>query len=77
MLDNNSGFTDIEKVVFKNYNIIKQNSILENSWWLYDEIYKVNDKYELQVLLQNKNRDFIEIIILAENIEFYKDKNKI
>ncbi|URZ01684.1 DUF4085 family protein [Clostridium felsineum] len=74
--DNNSKFTNIEKVIFKNYNIIKQDRSLENSWWIYDEIYKVNDKYELHVLLQNKNKDFIEFTSLTEYIEFYKDKNK-
>ncbi|WP_250944656.1 hypothetical protein [Clostridium felsineum] len=30
--DNNSKFTNIEKVIFKNYNIIKQDGSLENSW---------------------------------------------
>lgn len=69
-LDNKGGFTNINEVVFMNYKIIKQDGLLENSWWLYDEIYKVNDKYELHVLLQNKNMDLIEFVISVEHITF-------
>ena len=75
LLDNKGGFTDINEVTFENYNIIKQDGLLENSWWLYDEIYKVNDKYELHVLFQNKNMDLIEFIISVENIAFNSNKN--
>ena len=68
-------FTDINEVTFENYNIIKQDGLLENSWWLYDEIYKVNDKYELHVLFENKNMDLIEFIISVEHIAFNSNKN--
>jgi len=76
LLDNSHVFTDIDEVVFENYSIIKQEGLLENSRWLYNEIYKVNDKYELRVLLQNKNMDLIEFIILFEHIAFNSNKNK-
>lgn len=68
--DNSGGFTDIDEVKFENYNIIKQDASLKNSWWLYEEIYKVNGKYELHVLLQNENMDLVEFIISAERISF-------
>lgn len=74
LLDNTGGFTDINEVVFENYNIIKQDGLLENSWWLYNEIYKVNDKCELHVLLYN-NMDLIEFIISFEHIAFNSSKN--
>ena len=35
-LDNTGGFTDINEVIFENYNIIKQDNLLQDSWWLYD-----------------------------------------
>jgi len=73
-LDNKGGFTNIDEVAFVNYNIIKQEGILANSWWLYDEIYKVNNKYEVHVLLQNKNMDLIEFIILVEHIDFKSNR---
>jgi len=76
IIDNSRVFTDIDEVVFENYNIIKQEGLLENSWWLYNEIYKVNDKYELHILLQNRNSDLIELIISFENIAFNSNKNK-
>lgn len=70
LFDNSGGFTDIDEVIFENYKVIKQDGLLQNTWWLYDEIYKVNDKYELHVLLQNKNMDLLEFIIYFENIVF-------
>lgn len=30
--------------------IIKQDGLLKNSWWFYDEIYKVNDKYDYLIV---------------------------
>lgn len=72
--DNTGGFTDINEVIFENYSIIKQDNLLEDSWWLYDEIYKVNDKYELHVLLQNKNMDLNDFIISVDNIVFNRNK---
>lgn len=73
-LDNIGGFTDINEVIFENYNIIKQDRLLEDSWWLYDEIYKVNDKYELHVLLMNKNKELNDFIILLDNIVFNRNR---
>jgi hypothetical protein len=68
--DNSGGFTDIDQINFKSYKIIKQDGFLINSWWLYEEIYKTNDKYELHVLLQNENMNIEEITISAEHISF-------
>ncbi|MFD3157975.1 DUF4085 family protein [Haloimpatiens sp. FM7330] len=70
LFDNFGGFTDICEMRFENYKILKQDGLLQNSWWLYDEIYKSNGKYELQVLLENKNSDLLEFNISAEYIFF-------
>lgn len=70
LFDNSGGFTNINEMQLENYNIIKQDALLQNSWWLYDEIYKINSKYELHVLLQNLNGDLIEFIVSAEYIYF-------
>lgn len=72
--DNSGGFTDIYEVQFDNYKIIKQDDLLKDSWWLYDEIYITNGKYELQVLLQNKNRNLVEFSVSAEHISFKRNQ---
>jgi hypothetical protein len=74
--DNSGGFTDIYEVEFDNYKIINQDDLLKDSWWLYDEIYITNGKYELQVLLQNKNRNLVEFSVSAEHISFKRNKKK-
>lgn len=70
LFDNLGGFTNVTKMHLDNYEIIQQDALLQNSWWLYDEIYKTNGKYELHVLLQNGNMGLIEFIVSAENISF-------
>lgn len=72
LLDISGGFTNIDEVTFENYNIIKQDGLLEDSWWLYEEVYKVNDKYEFHVLLQNSKMGLIDFIISADQVSFKK-----
>lgn len=76
LFDNSGGFTNINEIQFENYNIIKQDDILQGSWWIYDEVYKVDDNYELHVLLQNKNKDLIEFVVSFEQISFKRNEEK-
>lgn len=64
-LNNSGGFTNIAKIVFKDYNIFKQEDNINEAWWLYDEIYFKENKYELQILLDKVGTGLIEL-----NIEF-------
>lgn len=57
-----------------NFNISKQDDLFEDSWWLYEEVYKVNDKYEFRVLLLNRTKGLIDFIISAEQIFFKSNK---
>ncbi len=74
LFDNSGGFTNITTMHLKNYEIVKQDALLQNSWWLYHEIYKTNGKYELHVLLLNKDKGLseglIEFTVSAEHISF-------
>lgn len=76
LFDNSGGFTDIYEIQFENYKIIKQDALLQNAWWIYDEIYKTNGKYELQVLLQNKDMNLVEFSVSAEHIYFKKNQER-
>jgi hypothetical protein len=74
LLDNSGGFTNIDEITFENFKIIKQDALLEDSWWLYEEVYKVNDIYEFHVLLQNKKMGLIDFIISADQVSFKVNK---
>lgn len=50
-IDNEGAFTEINNIVFKSAEIVKQEGPIEKSWWLYNEIYKVDGKYEIHFLL--------------------------
>ena len=55
---------------------MKQDGLLEDSWWLYEELYKVHDKYEFHVLLENREMGLMDFIISAEQILFKSNKNR-
>ncbi|MBD7971394.1 DUF4085 family protein [Paenibacillus gallinarum] len=73
-LDNSGGFTDIDEVAFNNFTIIKQEGSLDDSWWLYEELYRVDDKYEFHVLLQDNKRCLIDFIFSADQVTFKRNK---
>jgi len=75
LIDNSGGFTNFDEVIFENFSILKQDGSLEDSWWLYEEVYKVHDTYEVHVLLQNRDMGLIDFIISAEQIIFKSNKN--
>lgn len=61
-------------IIFKN-TIVKHNSSIEEEYWLYDEVYKKQDKYEIHILLSKS-----DIIIMCEDAyisinskNYYKD----
>jgi hypothetical protein len=63
-LDNSGGFTTISQIIFKNCSILKKDTPLHGAWWLYNEIYKTNDGYEIHVLLlKNELIDFINNLL--------------
>jgi len=65
-LDNEPGFTDKTKIVFKDYNIILDENIKETHW-LYNEVYKNKNRYEVHILTA-VNDCLKELIIECENI---------
>lgn len=67
-LDNSGGFTSISQIILKNCSIIKQDEHLNGAWWLYDEIYKINDGYEIHVLLSKKK--LVDFVFTVTNIEY-------
>ncbi|WP_313799016.1 DUF4085 family protein [Cytobacillus sp.] len=73
-IDYTGGFTNIDEVTFENCTIIKQDDCLEGSWWLYEEIYQVNDKYEFHILLQNSKMGLTDFIISADQVSFKSNK---
>lgn len=64
-VDSTGGFIEKNNIIFKNASLVSGN-ICEDYYWLYDEIYKDNDKYEVHVLTSLE--DFSEFIILCDDI---------
>lgn len=62
------GYTNIKQVIFKNCLIIKQDTSLRGAWWLYNEIYKTGEGFEIHILLQKK--ELIDFIVSVTDVEY-------
>ena len=67
-LNNIGGFTNVNTVTFKNFETIKQEGNLGNYWWLYNELYKNGNKYEVHILLCDENHNLKDLILICDNI---------
>ncbi|MGQ8871172.1 DUF4085 family protein [Paenibacillus sp. TSA_86.1] len=52
--DNRGGFTDIHKLTLTAPEILKQEGEMVGSHWLYEELYRIDNGYELHVLLDGE-----------------------
>lgn len=64
------GYSNVNKVVFRNACILEQEEA-SGSRWIYDEIYVVKEGYEFHVLVQNDVKSSY-ITIVAEDVDFFK-----
>jgi hypothetical protein len=62
------GDINISGIIFKDYTIIKKDKPIRGAYWLYDEIYKRGDGYEIHILLWAKKP--LELTIYVMNVEF-------
>lgn len=65
-LDTSGGFTDNNKITFKDAKIIKQEKPLEGSYWLYEELYIIQGGYEAHILFAAE--DIHELTISCKDI---------
>lgn len=70
-LDSTAGFIKIKNIVFDNYTVIKEEFDFTNAWCLYEELYLVDDEYELHIMLA-KNSKLGYFTIRAKDIIFNK-----
>lgn len=72
-LDGSNSFTDVKSIIFSNYTILEENMNFINGYCLYEEIYIVDNQYELHLLIdvpKNNKPDLGNFTIKAENIVF-------
>lgn len=66
-LDTNGGFTDLNYITLVAPEILRQDEHIAGSSWLYDELYRVKDGYEMHVLLSGA-AGLQELIVWCEDI---------
>lgn len=71
-LDNTGAFTDVTTVVFKSARILKQECNLKNCWWLYEELYKIDNRYEVHILLRDEDGELKDLILICDDIVLKK-----
>lgn len=45
------GFGDVKRIIFDKYTVLEEEMNFINGWWLYEEIYIVDNNYELHILI--------------------------
>lgn len=61
---------NLTKIEFINAVILEQDQAVERCWWIYREIYKMNNGYELHVLLQNPEMESVYLTIGFQDVVF-------
>ena len=67
-LDCTEGYGDIKKVIFNNYSIQKEDINFINRWWLYEEIYIIDNQYELHIMTSGSREGVAYLTIRADEI---------
>lgn len=69
-LDNSGGFTDINKIIYRNGKII-ENNLEESSYWIYDEMYILDEGYEFHIGISSSNEyEYDYITLTATDVDF-------
>lgn len=70
-IDSDGGYVKISKLVLNNAPITQHIENLVGAIWLYNEVYQVDEKYELHMLLLTKNWGRLEeMTVLIDNVEY-------
>ena len=64
--DTLGGFTNINKLTLVAPEIIKQDGGILGTYWLYQELYRIDNRYELHVLFDGENMP--ELIVRCTDI---------
>ena len=71
MVDNSGGFTNATKVIFRKAEVLCRECPLRGAWWLYNELYKTDDGYELHAMVQKK--ELVYFTVKCADIEVLYD----
>ena len=69
----NNCLVDIKQIIFKNYDIIKEEDNICQSVWLYNEVYIKDNGYEIHILLENIKGKLIDFIVGTEDVIYMKE----
>ncbi|MBB6021138.1 hypothetical protein HNR77_002231 [Paenibacillus sp. JGP012] len=64
--DSRGGFTEFSKLTLKAAKILKQEGAVVGKYWLYEELYQIDNEYELHVLLNGEPMS--ELIVRCTDI---------
>ena len=66
--DSKGGFCSINKLTFVNAEIMTKNMELRDVFWLYDEVYIQEDRYEMHILFWAKNDELTDMAIAFDDV---------
>lgn len=72
LLDSSGGFTEENRLIFHDAIIIQEDKAVDGCWWIYEELYKTQDGYEVHMMFADETNSFIELTIIAKSITIDK-----
>ncbi len=66
IFDNDGGFTDYDKIIFKSAEITKMSGKIIGAYWLYEEVYRCGEGYEIHILFSKE--ELSELIIKCSDV---------
>jgi hypothetical protein len=66
--DSSYGFNNNNRIVFHDAFIVKEDRAINGTWWIYEEIYKKSDGYEVHMLFADDHDSKIELTIESKDI---------
>ncbi|PRY82864.1 DUF4085 family protein [Alkalibacterium olivapovliticus] len=73
LLDTSGGFTDFNEITFVASKIIKQKGQIVGSICLYEELYRIEDGYEVHMLFTGDGEGMPELIVQCQDILIEKN----
>ena len=72
LLDTSGGFTEDNKIIFRDAKIIKEDTAVNGCWWIYEELYNTHNGYEAHMLFVDETNSYIELTIASKGIRVEK-----
>lgn len=67
-IDSCGSYAKVKEIIFKRFLCNPENFQLTNYWWLYNELYFLDNKIRVDILLADEKNDLFEVSIIFDDV---------